>query len=199
VPSEYKYQWKAVQGLQSTEYSCGYCGCRVGADKGYSAAIGTGVRGEVVTGPPDPVIRICPVCTCPSFFDTRGVQTPAPRIGRDVQGITDTGVVAVYDEARRCTSVAAYTAAVAMCRKVLMHVAVHCGDAPNKRFVEYVDYLATNGFVPPNGKGWVDQVRKKGNEASHEIRTMTKADAEQILKFTEMLLRYVYEGPSMVS
>jgi hypothetical protein len=35
-------------------------------------------------------------------------------------------------------------------------------------FQAYVDHLSAKGYVPPNGKGWVDHIRKKGNEANHE-------------------------------
>ena len=51
---------------------------------------------------------------------------------------------------------------------------------------------------PPNGKGWVDHIRKKGNEAAHEIVLMTKADADELIVFSEMLLKFVYEFPNRV-
>lgn len=50
-----------------------------------------------------------------------------------------------------------------------MNIAVSQGADEGLRFVEYVEYLANSGFVPPNGRGWVDHIRKKGNEATHEI------------------------------
>ena len=61
-----------------------------------------------------------------------------------------------------------------------------------------VEYLAANGFVPPNGRGWVDHIRKKGNEATHEIVFMTDKDAQELLAFSEMLLKFIYEFPSRV-
>jgi hypothetical protein len=54
------------------------------------------------------------------------------------------------------------------------------------------------GYVPPDGKGWVDHIRKKGNEATHEIALMTAADAEELISFVEMLLKFVYEFPARV-
>ncbi|GAE92941.1 hypothetical protein JCM21714_1967 [Gracilibacillus boraciitolerans JCM 21714] len=41
----------------------------------------------------------------------------------------------------------------------------------------------------------MDHIRKKGNEANHELPDMQEDDAEELLKFTEMLLRFVYELP----
>lgn len=79
-----------------------------------------------------------------------------------------------------------------------MNIAVQHGAQSGQSFVSYVDYLEKNGYVPPNGKEWVDLIRQKGNEATHEIELMTQADAAQILHFVEMLLRFIYEFPSML-
>ena len=62
--------------------------------------------------------------------------------------------------------------------------------------IEYVQYLSDKGYVPPDGKEWVDHIRKKGNEANHEISIMGESDAKDLLGFTEMLLRFIYEFPS---
>ena len=93
-------------------------------------------------------------------------------------------------------SVSAYTASVLACRKLLMNIAVAQGAAEGKKFAEYVQYLADNGYVPPNGKGWVDHIRKKGNEATHEIPHMERGDAEELIAFAEMLLKFIYEFPA---
>ena len=44
----------------------------------------------------------------------------------------------------------------------------------------------------------VDHIRKKGNEANHEIVLMEKEDAEDLLVFSEMLLKFIYEFPKRV-
>jgi len=44
----------------------------------------------------------------------------------------------------------------------------------------------------------VDHIREKGNEATHEILLMSREDAEDLIEFTEMLLRVVYEFPAKV-
>jgi hypothetical protein len=79
-----------------------------------------------------------------------------------------------------------------------MHIGVEKGAEENKPFLYYVDHLANQGYVPPNGKHWVDHIRRKGNEANHEIRVMGKDDAKELLIFLEMLLRFIYEFPSMI-
>jgi hypothetical protein len=82
---------------------------------------------------------------------------------------------------------------------MLMNIAVHQGAKEGLKFIEYVNYLSDNGFIPPNGKHWVDHIRKKGNEATHEIALMKETDAKELLVFTEMLLKFIYEFPSMVA
>ena len=64
-------------------------------------------------------------------------------------------------------------------------------------FVGYIDHLVEKGFVPPNGRPWVDEIRKRGNEATHEIVTMTADQASNVVMFLQWLLKFVYEFPSM--
>lgn len=79
-----------------------------------------------------------------------------------------------------------------------MNIAVAEGAEANKSFVHYVEYLSEKNFIPPNGKGWVDYIRKRGNEANHEIALMSETDASALVGFVEMLLRFIYEMPSLV-
>ena len=79
-----------------------------------------------------------------------------------------------------------------------MNIAVAQGAAEGLKFIEYVDHLSSAGYIPPNGRGWVDHIRKKGNEATHEIALMQQKDAEELIAFTEMLLKFVYEFPARV-
>jgi hypothetical protein len=78
-----------------------------------------------------------------------------------------------------------------------MNIAVKRGAPENQSFQSYIEYLDKNRYVPPNGKKWVDAIRKKGNDANHEIALMTPKDAHNIVRFSEMLLRFVYEMPNM--
>lgn len=81
---------------------------------------------------------------------------------------------------------------------MLMNIAVEQGAKEGLKFIEYVNHLAEDGYIPPNGKGWVDHIRKKGNEATHEIALMGKGDAEELILFSEMLLKFIYEFPARV-
>jgi len=79
-----------------------------------------------------------------------------------------------------------------------MHIAIKQGAKEGETFIRYVEYLAQAGYVPPNGKPWVDHIRKKGNEANHEIILMSEADAQELISFLEMLLKFIYEFPARV-
>ncbi len=179
-----RFSWQNVQGLSPRTYTCGYCGLVVASASGYQS------NHEPV------LICICPQCAKPTYLDG-GVQIPGVAPGSEVTNLPP-DVEALYREARNCISVASYTAAVLACRKLLMNIAVAQGAKPGESFVSYVEHLANAGFIPPNGKGWVDHIRKKGNEATHEIALMTQSDATDLITFAEMLLKFIYEFPLRV-
>jgi len=79
-----------------------------------------------------------------------------------------------------------------------MHIAVEKGAAAGESFKSYVEYLANARYVPPNGKEWVDHIRDKGNEMNHELVFASEAEANDVLGFVEMLLKFIYEFPSRV-
>jgi hypothetical protein len=118
--------------------------------------------------------------------------------GARVGDIPEKTVEQLYEEARSTTGAGAYTAAVLCCRKLLMHIAVSKGADAGDTFINYVQFLADKNFIPPDAKDWVDHIRKKGNEANHEISIMGKDDAEELLSFCEMLLKVIFEFPAAV-
>lgn len=183
--------WLDVQTIGSRQYFCGYCDSQVGSSQGLIFR----VRGNT-NATPDIAVHFCPFCNQPTYF-RRDEQIPGIAFGNSVQHLP-VDVKSLYDETRQCTSAGAHTAAVLACRKILMHIAVDQKAKPGLNFLDYVEYLANNGFVPPNGKGWVDHIRKKGNEANHEIVLMTQDDAKDLVSFVEMLLKFIYEFPNRV-
>ena len=93
---------------------------------------------------------------------------------------------------------AAFTASVLASRTLLMHMAVEKGAKEGETFVEYIEFLAAKNYVPPGSEDWVDHIRKKGNDATHKIVLMTADDAEDLITFSAMLLRIIYEFPNRV-
>lgn len=181
-----------ASGVTPRSYVCGYCGDKVGPDKAYFAAYETPGVGRVQV-----FIYICSACRQPTYFDPDDRQWPGVAFGAPVQALPS-DVEALYNEARRCMSVSAYNTAVMACRKLLMHIAYERGAREMTNFKQYVDWLVENHYVPPGGHGWADQIRDKGNEANHEISLIDQHTAEQVLSFTEFLLKFVYELPARV-
>ena len=84
-----------------------------------------------------------------------------------------------------------------MCRKILMNVAVEKGAEKGLGFTSYVDYLIKHNYVTTMMK-WVDQIRKNGNEAAHEIHAPDSERADITFRFTMLFLRNVYEAEAIM-
>jgi len=185
------FSWKNSEEMVSRKFTCGYCGQPIASQKGY-----IGIYSRADGTKRYAYIYICHFCSRPTYLDHSGEQIPGTAFGNDVKDITDKVVHDLYNEARRCTSANADTAAVLCCRKLLMHIAVAKGAPENQPFSAYVSFLSDKGFIPPDAKSWVDHIRTKGNEANHEICIMKREDSEDLLSFIEMLLKIIYEFPA---
>jgi hypothetical protein len=183
--------WADLQELPPKSFVCGFCEDKVASAQGYTAKPSFG------RAPSSAFIYICPSCGSPTFCDERGDLFPKSPPGKLVANVPD-DLAALYDEARRSAGAEAFTASVLTCRKILMNIAVDNGADEGESFRDYVQYLDNQGYIPPKGKSWVDYIRTRGNEANHEIALMNQQDATKLVGFVEMLLRFIYEFPSMV-
>jgi hypothetical protein len=177
--------WKNAGTIKSNSFTCGFCGNLIASSLGYDNS-----------GAKSWLIYICSHCRKPTFFEGDR-QLPGVATGNSV-GHLPVDIESLYTEARNSVAASCYTSAVLVCRKLLMNIAVAQGAGPGESFVKYVEYLADKGYVPPNGQGWIDHIRKKGNEANHEIVLMSKTDADDLILFIEMLLKFMYEFPNKI-
>lgn len=178
------FGWNNALRIDSFHFTCGHCGHPIASDVGYYKD-----NGEY--------IYICHFCECPTYMGrNRTKQVPGAICGEEVDDVNDPNILDLYNEARRCMTYSAYTASVLCCRKLLMNIAVSKGAKEGLKFIEYVEYLAAKNYIPPGGDEWVDHIRKKGNEATHEIVMMAKVDAEELIDFISMLLKFIYEFPA---
>lgn len=112
--------------------------------------------------------------------------------------------LAAWTEVRECLSAGATTAAVMMCRKLLLHVAVAQGlpeqDAKGRApsFVAAVQHLEKSGIITEKMRPWVDRVKDVGNEANHQIQPVDQNVALDVARFTEQLLRLAYEMDALM-
>ena len=176
-----KIWWKDTTEVDSEAYTCGYCGKEAAPSRHY--------RDDSNSHR----IYICPFCSQPTYVHSV-TQIPGTAYGNPVGHVPEE-VNHLYDEARRCMSVNCSTASAMTCRKILMNIAVDKGAKPNLHFREYVEYLAKNGYVSPDGKNWVAHIRDKGNEANHEIVPIARPEAEALITFVEVLLKTIYDFP----
>jgi uncharacterized protein DUF4145 len=180
------FKWQSTQQIKSAQFKCGYCQNHISSNSGYQANDDLGLNRK------SRHIYICHHCEKPTFLDQQNYQTPSPAHGNDVEHVPE-DINKLYNQARNCMKQSAYTATVLLCRKLLMHIGVEKGAPTGKNFLEYVNYLSDKNYVPPDGKVWVDHIRKKGNEANHEIVIMGQEDAKDLINFLEMLLKFIYE------
>ena len=75
-----------------------------------------------------------------------------------------------------------------------MHICVQLGAQENLKFIEYVNFLDTENYIPKNSKKWVDIIRKKGNDVNHEIVILNQKEAEQLITFSGIIINLIYEN-----
>jgi hypothetical protein len=181
--------WGKTDGIRSFSYTCGGCGNKVASNAGYQAAAPNGAPNH---------IYICPMCHMPTVhIGSSNEYAPGARYGEAVENVPD-DLASLYEEARTSIANGCHTGSVLLCRKILMHIAVEKGAEEGKQFRYYVEFLSESHYVPPDGKGWVDYIRVRGNEANHEIRIMKREDAEALISFVGMLLKLIFEFPNRV-
>ena len=179
----------------SASYKCSYCGTFVTSAEGLPLVDENYVAQKHFSKPSGGVY-ICPNCSYPTYI-YQDEQVPLSRFGESIEYLPEK-VEKIYEEARDSFSVGAYTAVMLLCRKLLMHVAVDLGADENKKFIDYVNYFETEGYISKNAKPWVDKIRKLGNEANHEILIGNREDAKKIIEFSAMLLKTNYEYPGKI-
>lgn len=178
--------WENISSTGSRSYVCGHCGNSLASDRAYMGK-DSGTAATVAR------IYICHFCSKPTFF-CEDSQVPGAAYGTVVEHVPES-VARLYNESRSCIQANAFTASVLCSRKLLMNIAVSKQAKEGLSFVDYVEFLSAKGYVPPDGKEWVDHIRSKGNEASHEIKSITAEEAKELIDFTHMLLKFIYEFP----
>ena len=196
----YEYYWNFPQGNNKVTktYFCPYCETLVSGKihnevrcKGYSPVYGLIDESEYL-------ILECPSCNKPTIYNIKTRTTsPNGQILRKLNNIPE-NLKILYEEVGNCISSECYTSAVMMARTILMYIAIDKGADKNKSFQFYVNYISDEGYIPPDGKSWVDKIRQMGNEANHDLKIFKKEDAELIGKFLSYLLIFIYELPELV-
>jgi hypothetical protein len=185
------YSWSFAPGIGNFKHKCGYCERLVAAQLGMASS------------PGGRWAYVCPNCERISYLEVdhgKSIEqarvTPAPKPGDSVAKLP-AGIEEIYEEARASVQAAAYTGAVQLCRTLIGHIAEEEGSTAHT-FKAHLDYLHANHYTPPKSDVWIDHIRNMGNEATHELRVFDKDSAEEVLRFTQRLLEFIYDYGSFV-
>ena len=177
--------------IPSHPITCVYCGQNIAPHIGYL------LYADTIDGKKDMAyVYQCPLCKNPIIFfiDTKETIPGAP-YGREIKNLPD-NIQTLYNECRTCYANQCYTSAQMIARTLLMHIAVEQGAEEGLPFARYVTYLDEKGYIPPNGKKWVDYIRTSGNVANHEIVIKEREETQKVITFLSTLLLVIYELPN---
>lgn len=181
------YYWADTKERASKSFTCWNCNKNVASEKWYYIK-------QNNYGATQFWIYICPHCKYPTYVDLYWKFYPGFKYWEEVPYVPKE-IYNLYDEARRCIKENCYNWAVMLCRKILMNFAVTEWAKEWLTFQKYVDYLDQEWFIPKKWKQRVDHIRKKWNEANHDIINMTENDAKDLIDFIGMLFKTNYEFP----
>lgn len=185
--------------------TCGNCGRDVGAEVVWSTLHTSQQSLQQLAnqggafGPNEALLMVCPVCHDACVRSRNGGLVNPPALpSRDIANLPPEVAIA-WKEARKAFAGGAFTASEMMSRKILMHLAVDkTSILAGESFSDYVDALEKAGYITTGLKPVVDQVRKRGNAANHELPASSNAEALMTLTIAEHLLEAMYELPGLV-
>lgn len=183
--------WDKVQYSQSKAFVCWNCGEKVASKEWFFILENKEGWFPNMVG----WIYICPHCQWPNCYSSKGEWLPWKPFGKEVENLPE-NIHILYNEARQCMKNQCYTATLLLCRKILMHICIEEWAEEGKNFTFYVDFLMKNGYLPTQKNNWTDKIRTSGNDMNHKNIIADKENAENILKFIQMILQLLYEFPN---
>lgn len=105
-----------------------------------------------------------------------------------------------FIEAAKCFDVGAFCACATMCRRAVQAVMLDMGGK-GKTLNEQINSLADSHVITPALCGWAHAVRVIGVAGAHADvpNDVSRADAEDALRFTQSLLEHVYVMPVKIA
>lgn len=100
-------------------------------------------------------------------------------------------------EAKKCASVQAWNATVAMCRRAIQAACVEKGANEKDKIYQQIDYLRDEGYITRGLHESATVVRWTGNSGAHPDGVkIDQQHAEEALHLAEEILRLLYEVPA---
>ena len=186
-------QWEKLKVRDRIDkaFICPYCNVRVRATS--DARISDGQTGLILYH-----IFKCPQCHMPVTISREGIVIPPTQFlpFEDIHFLPNQ-IGKMYKECRKAFQCECYYSVVMVARSLLMHIAADKGAESGLKFVQYIDFLVTQGYIAPQGRPWVEKIRALGNQFIHELDEATQNEAEKAIVFISQLLKNVYELPQM--
>lgn len=190
-----EWAWEPVKKREaiSKTITCPYCGVRV-------RAMSTTRIVDVSSGAIKYHIHKCPECFMPVIIGLDGKIIPQSQLlpFEDVRFLPPS-IEKLYNECRKCYLNECYHSVIMVSRSLLMHIAVDKGDVAGRKFIQYLDYLETQGYIGSQNKPWVDKIRTIGNKYTHQLDEATEEDAKKVIVFIKQLLGDLYEMPQLAA
>ena len=171
--------WINADKLLSRDFICGHCGKDISSSHGYTSSDDYAK------------IYICHRCDQPTFIDG-SKQVPGGLPARSVDKLPP-DVEALWTESRYAYTVQAWTLVIMGCRKMLMNISVAKGAPEGLNFVNYVDWLNSEKYIPPGSSTLLTEIKDFGNKANHKIIPRQPEEADRFLTFLEMLLVFMFQ------
>jgi len=188
-----EWKWERVKVRERTEKTvcCPYCNVTVRSASDIRIF-------DIDTGAIKYHIFKCPECYMPIIIGVDGEIIPPSRFlpFSDIQHLP-IKIEKMYYECRKSFSIECFYSSVMVARTMLMHIAADLGATSGLPFIQYIDYLETEGYISQHNRTWVDKIRRLGNHYIHELDEATEEDAKLAIVFINHLLCNVYELPKM--
>lgn len=189
---EWKWQKVAKKDVTEKTLACPYCNVTVrtpSETRIFDAETG-GIKYN---------IHKCPECFMPITIGIDGKVIPQSQFlpFDDIQYLPEK-IEKMYCECRKSFANECYYSVIMVARTMIMHVSADLGAASNLKFIEYINYLESEGYISRHSRPWVDKIRRLGNQYIHELDEATEEEAKLAIIFIKHLLINVYELPNMV-
>jgi len=101
------------------------------------------------------------------------------------------------DEAKMCFSTGCNRACAAMARRCIQNACIKKG-CKEKELVKQIKEMTQEGIITKDIEEWATVVRWVGNDAAHPGKdSVTKEDAEDVLKLAEQFLHVLFVTPAL--
>jgi hypothetical protein len=107
-----------------------------------------------------------------------------------------------YIEAIKCFDIGANKASLVMCRRALQTSVIQKG-ATRGKLSDQINELFNKGIITEDIMNWSHEIRLTGNIGAHPdqdgLENVSPQDTEELIKFMEEYLNYVYIMPAKVA